>query len=63
MFVVVNNGDGTCTTCHGYGLWDIGEDCPIGPMDAEDGYPTKPCPECGADFNSRYNGKKVDKNG
>lgn len=24
----------------------------MGPMDAGDGMPTKPCPECGADYNS-----------
>lgn len=37
-----------CSTCYGYGLLGIGEPCPIGRMDAEDGMPTKKCPECGA---------------
>jgi len=23
----------------------------MGPIDAKDGYPTKPCPECGANAN------------
>ena len=36
-----------CKTCYGYGLWAIGDPCPMGPMDAGDGMPTKKCPECG----------------
>lgn len=40
-----------CKTCYGYGLWGIGQACPMGPMDASDGLPTKPCPECGANAN------------
>ena len=35
-----------CSTCYGYGLWVIGEPCPIGRMDATH-MPTKKCPECG----------------
>jgi len=38
-----------CGTCLGYGLWAIGDASPVGRMDASDGVPTKPCPECGAD--------------
>lgn len=37
-----------CNTCMGYGLWAFGAPAPIGPMDAADGMPAKPCPECGA---------------
>ncbi len=40
-----------CKTCYGYGMWGIGDACPMGPMDASDGLPTKPCPECGANAN------------
>jgi hypothetical protein len=40
-----------CTTCYGYGMWGMGDPCPMGPMDAADGYPTTPCPECGANPN------------
>ena len=40
-----------CGTCHGYGLWAIGDATPMGPMDAMDGMPTQPCPECGANAN------------
>ena len=40
-----------CKTCWGYGLWPFGEPVPMGPIDAEDGMPTKACPECGANPN------------
>ena len=40
-----------CTTCWGYGLWAIGDACPMGGMDAKDGMPTQECPECGANPN------------
>ena len=40
-----------CKTCYGYGIWAIGDPVPMGPMDAEDGCPTKKCPECGANAN------------
>ena|SRR3990167_455218 len=40
-----------CDTCYGYGLWGMGESAPMGPIDASDGYPTYPCPECGANAN------------
>ncbi len=36
-----------CKTCWGYGLWAIGDPCPMGPMDSH-GCPSKKCPECGA---------------
>jgi len=38
-----------CKTCYGYGMWAWGDTSqPMGSMDAEDGMPTLPCPECGA---------------
>lgn len=37
-----------CSTCYGYGLWAIGDNTPMGRMDAIDGMPSSPCPECGA---------------
>lgn len=40
-----------CTTCRGYGLWAMGDAVPMYRMDAEDGMPTIPCPECGANRN------------
>lgn len=40
-----------CGTCYGYGLWGMGDDCPMGGMDAEDGMPTVACPECNANAN------------
>ena len=40
-----------CNTCMGYGFWGFGQYCPIGEMDASEGFPTKPCPECGANKN------------
>ena len=41
----------TCTRCYGYGLWAVGDPVPMGPIDALDGLPTIPCPECGANAN------------
>lgn len=32
-------------------MWGMGESSPMGPMDASDGMPTYPCPECGANAN------------
>ena len=63
-----------CKTCYGYGLHYLGDASPVGPIDASDGYPTIPCPECGANKNpvkdeplkeneiplSRVVGKKLD---
>ena len=43
----------TCKKCEGFGLWDMGTPSPMGPMDAADGFPTLPCPECGADANPK----------
>jgi len=40
-----------CRTCLGHGLWGMGDPSPMGPIDAADGYPTIPCPECGASSN------------
>lgn len=40
-----------CSTCYGYGLWDMGDPSPMGPIDASDGLPTQACPECGANAN------------
>ena len=37
-----------CNTCWGYGLWAIGDEVPMGPIDFEDGEPNKKCPECGS---------------
>lgn len=42
-----------CKTCYGYGLHYLGEHTPVGPIDASDGYPTLPCPECGANANPK----------
>ena len=42
-----------CSTCFGFGLWGIGDACAMGPMDARDGCPTVPCPECKANANPR----------
>lgn len=41
-----------CKTCYGYGLWAMGDPVPMGELDAKDGEPTTPCPECGKDYNS-----------
>ena len=38
---------GECNTCWGYGLWAVGDPCPMGRMDSRDGSPSKKCPECG----------------
>ena len=47
--------EGSCQTCYGYGMWAIGLEAPMGPMDGGapggGGMPTKPCPECGANLN------------
>lgn len=41
-----------CKFCFGYGLWGIGDPCPIGPSDAASRlFPTVACPECGANSN------------
>lgn len=40
-----------CDKCYGYGLWGVGDACPMGPCDASDGLPTIPCPKCGANAN------------
>ena len=40
-----------CELCYGYGLWKIGDHSPMGPIDARDGMPTIPCPQCGANAN------------
>jgi len=37
-----------CSKCYGYGLWAIGDSCPMGPLDYKDGCPNKKCPECGS---------------
>jgi hypothetical protein len=37
-----------CDMCQGYGFWATGDEVPMGPMDAEDGCPSKKCPKCGA---------------
>ena len=42
-----------CTICRGHGLWALGDATPMGPIDASDGLPTKPCPKCGADANPK----------
>lgn len=40
-----------CLSCYGYGMWTVGLSAPMGPIDASDGMPTTPCPECGANAN------------
>lgn len=40
-----------CKTCKGFGFWAVGRYAPIGRIDAEEGMPTLPCPECGANRN------------
>jgi len=40
-----------CNTCYGFGIWAVGDQSPMGPMDYSDGCPNKPCPECGAGGN------------
>lgn len=40
-----------CSTCQGYGLWAMGQHSPMGAIDAQDGYSTHPCLECGANAN------------
>lgn len=50
-----------CGTCFGYGLWAMGDSSPMGPMDAADGLPTRPCPECGANRNNTHGTKRKTK--
>ena len=40
-----------CKTCLGYGFWVWSHIAPMGRIDAEDGVPTIPCPECKANPN------------
>ena len=40
-----------CDACSGFGLWAMGDPAPMGPVDASEGLPTIPCPECGANAN------------
>jgi len=40
-----------CKMCFGYGYWAWGRVAPMGSIDAKDGFPTLPCPECGANPN------------
>ena len=44
-----------CRTCFGYGMWVLGDGnprlAPMGSLDAGEGRPTLPCPECGANAN------------
>lgn len=40
-----------CGLCQGFGFWSWGDFVPMGEMDADDGFPTKACPECGASKN------------
>jgi len=42
-----------CKTCFGYGMWRWGNISPMGTMDASDGMPTIPCPECGMSINDK----------
>ena len=48
---MVKKQDKKCVGCFGYGVWAIGDPTPMGPMDASDGVPTKPCPVCKANKN------------
>ena len=43
-----------CKMCWGWGLWGIGDNCQMGPMDFRDGSPTIKCPECGAGNRKEY---------
>lgn len=48
-----------CKTCWwGYGLHALGDYTPMGVMDAFDGMPTIPCPECGGNYNPIRKRKK-----
>ncbi len=47
-YAALRKARSNCKTCWGYGLWAVGDACPMGPMDFSDGSPTKKCPECGA---------------
>jgi len=40
-----------CGACYGFGMWAMGDAVPMGQLDAEDGMPTRACPECGANAN------------
>ena len=51
-----------CKTCFGYGLHYLGEPTPVGPIDASDGYPTIPCPECKANANPFKNTDVLEEN-
>ena len=47
-----------CKTCTwGNGLWAYGEPVGVGPLEAEAGAPTIPCPECGGCKNPRQEDK------
>ncbi len=46
-----------CDYCYGFGLWDMGDNVPMGRMDASEGMPTLPCPKCGKSANPRENRK------
>lgn len=48
----------SCSTCYGFGLW-FDTDQPMGRIDAREGLPTKPCPECKADKNPDMTSKKA----
>ena len=37
-----------CDICWGYGLWAVGDQVPMGPIDYMDGLPNKKCPKCGS---------------
>ena len=45
--------------CYGYGLWAIGDPCPMGSMDAQDGLPTIKCPVCGKSKNPVKDEKEI----
>lgn len=47
----VSESMSSCKTCYGYGIWTVGDPVGVGPLDASDGVPTNPCPECGANAN------------
>jgi hypothetical protein len=47
-----------CKRCCGFGMWALGDACPMGPMDAGDGCPTIACSSCGANKNPINKKKK-----
>lgn len=49
-----------CKTCNGFGMWAFGVPSPVGRMDAMEGTPTIPCPECKADRNPLIKNKKTE---